>query len=183
MRRKKEITELLFEIKKEIPYFNKEELLEYTKYAIPNLYNILKNGNLQEIKIKCDKKLIEKIIQNKSKYRISKNMDQISIQYVDLFNYIKKNNEIFVQVYISIYFYDDAKNNNGSKDIWDKYWNDGWIITYKNTVNNRNYNCENCGAIMEYNKTEDIFECKYCGNKSFNHFDTSWEIVDIEIEK
>ena len=36
---------------------------------------------------------------------------------------------------------------------------------------------------MEYNKTEDIFECKYCGNKSFNHFDTSWEIVDIEIEK
>lgn len=183
MKRKKELTELLFDIKKEIPYFNKEELLEYTKYAIPNIYNILKNEQTQEIKIKCDKKIIEKMLQNKTKYRISKYMDHISIQYVDLYDYIKKDNEMFMQIYISIYFYDNAQNNKGCKYIEDKYWNDGWIVTYKNTTKQENYNCTNCGAIMEYNKTEDIFECKYCGNKSYNQFNTSWEIVDIEIEK
>ena len=183
MKRKKEITELLFDIKKEIPYFNKEELIEYTKYAIPNIYNILKNEETQEIKIKCDKKLIEKMLQNKTKYRISKYMDHLSVQYIDLFDYIKKDNEILIQIYVSIYFYDDARNNKGSKYNEDKYWNDGWIVTYRNKVKYTNYNCTNCGAIMEYNKTEDIFECKYCGNKSYNQFNTSWEIVDIEIEK
>lgn len=179
--RKREIIEVLWEIKNEIPGFNKEELFEYTKWAIPKLYNSLKNK--EKIEIKCKPELIEKLNKEKDKYRINNNIDHISVQYVELYESIKGEDKIYVQVYLSIYFYDKVQNNLYDNSIKDKYWNDIWIATFIETVksNRKNCNCVNCNAVMKYNKLKDIFECEYCGNVMDNKTDSKWEIVDIEL--
>lgn len=181
MKRKREITEIILDIRSVIPGFNKEELLQYTKWAIPKLYNSLKNE--EELEVKCKPELINKLNKESIKYRINKNMDHISVQYIELFDNIRKDNEMYIQVYLSIYFYDDVENNIGSNLVNDRYWNDIWIVTYKESINTgiKNSNCINCGAIMEYNQLKDTFECKYCGNIVNNNSDSKWEIVDIEL--
>lgn len=96
---------------------------------------------------------------------------------------MKKDDEIYIQVYSSIYFYDDVGNNVENYSVSDKYWNDIWIVTFRESsgLNKKNSNCVNCGAIMEYNKVRDIFKCEYCGNIIQNKSDSKWEIVDIEL--
>lgn len=181
MKRRKELIEVILDIRNEIPGFDKEELLQYTEWAIPRLYNSLKSE--EELEVKCNPELINKLHKERVKYRINKSMDHISIQYVELFDNIKKDNEMYIQVYLSIYFYDDVENNAGNNDINDKYWNDIWIVTYRETNKSgrQNSNCVNCGAVMEYNQVRDIFECEYCGNMIHNNSDSKWEIVDIEL--
>jgi len=181
MKRRRELTEVILDIRNEIPGFNKEELLEYTEWAIPKLYNSLKNG--EDLEVKCKPELINKLDKEKTKYRINKSMDHINVQYVELFDSIKKDNEMYIQVYLSVYFYDNVENNIGNNSTNDKYWNDIWIVTYREGVKSdrRNSNCDNCGAIMEYNQVRDTFECEYCGNIIHNNSDSKWEIVDIEL--
>lgn len=179
--KRREVTEVIFEIRNEIPGFNKEELLEYTEWAIQKLYNSLKNE--EEIEVKCKPELINKLNEEKVKYRINKSMDRISVQYVELFDNIKKNNEMYIQVYLSIYFYDDVDNNIENNSVNDKYWNDIWIVTFRESLklNKKNSNCANCNAVMEYNQARNTFECEYCGNIIHNNSDSKWEIVDIEL--
>lgn len=181
MKKRKEETEVFFEIKNDIPEFNREELLEYTKWGIPQLYIALKNK--REIKLK--KELINKLLKEKNKYRINDNIDHICIQYTQLFDYIKKHNETYIQVYASVYFFDNVENNI-TYNLFenDKYWNDIWIITYKQKTESKlkKYNnCYNCGAIMKYDNIKKIVECEYCGNIVYDNLNINWEIEDIEI--
>lgn len=180
--KRREVTEVVSEIRNEIPGFNKEELLQYTQWAIPKLYNSLKDA--EELEVKCKPELINKLNEETDKYRINKNMDHISIQYVELFDSIKKDNEMYIQVYLSIFFYDNVDNNIDNNLINDKYWNDIWIVTYRESVktDRKKSNCVNCGAIMQYNQIKDSFKCEYCGNIIDNKSDSKWEIVDIKIE-
>lgn len=181
--KRREPVEVMLEIKNEMPWFDKEELLEYAKWSVQKLYNSLKNE--EKLVIKCKPELINKLNKQRDKYRINEDIDHISIQYVELFDNIKKENEIYIQVYLSIYFYDDVQNNVDKYIINDKYWNDIWIVTYKecSKLHRKDSNCVNCGAVMQYNQLRDILECKYCGNIINNKFDSKWEIVDIELEK
>lgn len=181
MKRKRELEEIILDIRNEIPGFNKEELIEYTECAIPALYNSLKNE--EKIKVKCNPKLVNKLNKEKAKYRINKNIDKISVQYIELFDSIKKDNEIYIQLYLSIYFCDNTRNNLNYDSVNDRYWNDIWIVTYKESAKRDkiNSNCSNCGAIMKYNQAKDIFKCEYCGNIIHNNYESNWEIDDIEI--
>jgi len=179
--KRRDPTEVFLDIRNEIPGFNRKELLDYTEWAIQKLYNSLKNE--EKLEIKCKPQLINKLNKERDKYRINNNMDHISVQYVELFDSLKKDNEMYIQVYLSIYFYDNVENNIDNDSINDKYWNDIWIVTYKEGIKSdrKNYNCANCGAIMKYKQVRDTFECEYCGNIIHNNSDSKWEIVDIEL--
>ena len=181
---KRDLTEVVFEILNEIPGFKKDELLEYTKWAIQRLYYSLKNG--EEIKVKCKSELINKLNKEKVKYKIDKNIDHISIQYVELYDSIKKDDEMYIQVYVSVYFHDDVENNVCEYSMDDKYWNEIWIVTYRansKSDTRKNSNCINCGAAMQYRRLKDTFECEYCGNTIQNDTNSIWEIVDIELQE
>ena len=184
MKGKKDEMEIDLEIRKVFIDFDKEKFLTQTKWVIPILYNELKDGNENNVRVKCDKELINKLSQKKEKYRIIKEMDHLSVQYANLYDYIKMDNEVFLKVYTSVYFYDNVRNNAHGEDSKDKYWNDIWIITYKNVVENKTgnkYNCENCGATMKYNKNMEFFECDYCSTIVYNSQGMNWEMVDIEV--
>ena len=181
MKRRKEVAEILWNLGREIPGFKSEDLLQYTEWAIPKLYNSLKNK--ERLEVKCTSELINKLNEQSLKYRITENMDHISVQFVELFDNIKKDNEIYIQVYVSIYFYDKVKNNIDDESKNDKYWNDIWIVTYREGIESKrnNSNCANCGAIMKYNQMSNIFECEYCGNIIHDKFNSKREIIDIEL--
>ena len=181
--KRREPNEVVYDIKKEIPNFDKEELLEYTKWAIQVLHHAMRNENRPEVKCKDD--LLNKMINEKLKYRITREMDHLSIQFIELANCEKKNNEFLIKVYVSIYFYDDVDNNINVSNTGDKYWNDIWYITYRQdaeSADGNNSNCSNCGAIMEYNHLSKLFKCNYCGKTDTNILKVQWEIVDIEVE-
>lgn len=173
--------DISIELKDEILGFNEEELLQYIKWAVQKLYNSIKDE--EEINVKCKEELIKKLNEEKTKYRISKNTDSMSVQFARLFDYEKKDNEIYIQVYLSIYFYDDVHNNRYNMEMRDKYWNDIWIVTCKERmeVQVKNSKCPSCGAVMKYKRMDDIFECTYCENIIENRFNSKWELVDIEL--
>lgn len=181
MKKRKESTEVLWNIRKEIPGFNKIELLEYLEWAIPRLYHSLVNKT--EPEVKCAHELINKLYSRSLQYRITKDIDHVTVQYAELFDSAKKENEMYIQVYLSIYFYDKVENNINNKSTGDKYWNDIWIVTCKenNESVKESSNCVNCGAVMKYIPARDIFECEYCGNIIHRKTNLSWEIVDIEL--
>ena len=56
---KRESSEILHDIKVEIPEFEKDELLEYTKWAIPSLYESLRDN--EKIVLNCNNEVINKI--------------------------------------------------------------------------------------------------------------------------
>ena len=184
MGQRREVEEILYEIKKEILGFNKEELLEYTIWAIPKLYDEIKNyDNISKKKIKCKKELINKLIEEPRKYRITNEMDNVNVQYAELYECIKENGEFYIKVYASIYFYDNRENNI-YMSARNRYWNDIWIITLRETDCNKieDGNCDNCGAVMEYDEIKKIFKCTYCGNVlAIQKWDKDWEFVDIEV--
>lgn len=185
MIRRKDANEILFEIKKENYGFDEEGLFAYTKRAINVLYNDLKMKNQLKNKIACEKSVIQKMLENRKKYRIEDYIDVISVQHMRLYDYIKSEDKQCIKVRVSIYFYDNIKNNGrlelGTKE---RYWNDIWIVTYQNiTSNNKtNFNCDNCGATMKYDAKNKMFKCEYCNNVSiYTGRDINWEIVDIEV--
>ena len=80
----------------------------------------------------------------------------------------------------------NVKNNKIGDKMVDGYWNDIWIITYRNIEKNYNINtckCENCGATMKYNKNMEFFECNYCNTILYNFQGMNLEIVDIEVKE
>lgn len=163
---------------------NVKELLNYTEWAIETLYDDLKNDRQYKNKIKCQNQVIEKMLNNKKKYRMTDDIDRMNIQYVGLKSSSEKGEEKYIQIKLSVYFYDNTKNNNIYEEIPHKYWNDIWIVTYKNinSENRENSNCENCGATMKYNIKNKIYKCEYCGNIYVGE-NINWEICDIEVKK
>jgi len=183
MYKKSKRTETLIEIKRYLPDFKKENLLEYTKWAIPSLYNSLKNN--KKIEVEATEELIQKLKINKPEYRITTDIDHINLQYTAVIDCIKENDEIYVKVYSSIYFYDNVRNNVFKDNLKDKYFNDIWIITYKikkRKEDKEKLTCGNCGAVMQYNSKKMLLECKYCGNNVFYNRDANWIMTDINIE-
>ena len=178
---------MLIDIKKQIPNFEREELLEYTKMVIPVLYEEIKAADDKEnITIKCNEEIIDKLIKNKDIYRINNKMDRVNVQYAELYDYMKKEKEIYLIVYASVYFYDDVDNNMNNVLGRDRHWNEIWIITYrdKQLSENREGNCKNCGAPMQYDELKKVFKCDYCGNVvKAKKWVRDWEIVDIEVKK
>lgn len=161
-----------------------KELHNYTEWAIETLYENLKNNKKYNNKIKCQDKVIEKILNNREKYRMTDDVDRMNIQYVGLIDYYEKENVEYIEMKLSVYFYDDTKNNiNIDKEVPHKYWNDIWIVTYKRTNYDKteNFNCESCGATMKYNIDNKMYKCEYCGNISVIGI-ANWEICDIEVE-
>ena len=181
MEEKIDITDIVFKIKSEIPKFDREDFIEYTKWTIPELYSSVKNE--EAIDIKCSKELVEKLIENKSIYKIKKDIDYISIQYTELVDCTKDDDNVYVKVYMSIYFKDDVSNNIIKINDRDRFWNDIWIVTYKKSLSYKNIDprCNNCGAIMKYNNIEEILKCDYCGNIMICSDNQNWEMIDIEV--
>lgn len=181
MKGKMDITDIFFKIKSEIPRFNKEDFIEYAKWTVPQLYSSVKNE--KEIDIKCSKELLERLINNKNTYRIKKEMDYISIQYTELIDCIKQDDNLYVKVYMSVYFKDDVSNNLINIDNIDRFWNDIWVVTYKKSLEYKNIDsrCNNCGAIMRYNNIDEILKCDYCGNIMICNDSKNWEMIDIEV--
>ena len=175
---------LLLDIKKEIPDFNEDELIEYTQYVIPNIHHFFSNGEKDKLKKICSEKLINKVFEQKETYRISNNIDNINVQFVKIENCINEENHFYIKIYASIFFYDKIANNICKYSSTDKYWNDIWTITFKdkNRIEEKNQTkCPNCGASMEYDKTKKLFTCSYCRNHIFIT-EMNWEIVDIEVK-
>lgn len=139
---KEHANEILLKIKNDFPGFNKDEILEFTKDSVLNLYNQLKNENTKNLNY--EKNLIDKLIKNKNKFRISKDIDHISVQYVELFDYIKQENKNYIKIYCSIYFYDNTENNLYGNHTNNKYWNDIWIITLTNGKQENRNCCSKC---------------------------------------
>ena len=139
---KERANEILLKIKNDFPGFNKDEILEFTKESVLNLYNELKNENFKDLNY--EKNLIDKLIKNKNKFRISKDIDHISVQYVELFDYIKQENKNYIKIYCSIYFYDNTQNNLYGNRTNNKYWNDIWIITFTNGKQENKNSCYKC---------------------------------------
>ena len=178
MKRKEEY-EVLRDIKSVNPYFDKEKFLEGVKQEIYRLYTEICNIEQEEyINNNCSKNVIKKIFENKEKYRINKDIDSISIQYAGLHDYVAG----YVQVYLSIYFYDKTSNNEINIDNKNKYYNDIWIVSLENENSKSEFKCSQCGATMNKDKENNILVCPYCSSKEYHNFNvTNWKIHDIEV--
>ena len=193
---RKDVSQILREIKNHIPLFEKEKVLEYTKWVIPRVYESIKYSDIKKIKNLCNEKTITKLTNFKEKYRINDDIDRVLVQYSSLHDFIyKSEDEMYIQVYNSVYLHDNILNNGPltekellkvmSRTAEYKYWNDIWIVTYgkkKSLVNIKSANCSNCGAIMKYDEEKNMLICEHCQNISFGNLEDTdeWEIVDIE---
>ena len=169
------------DIKKDIPQFDMEKVIDFTKGVILNIYNAFLNEDMKSIKVRIEDELINKISNNKDLYRISKNFDRVAVEKVILQGYEKREDGIYVTIYANVNFFDDVDNNEDGAVGNDKFWYDRWIITYK-AISNIGNNCKNCGAEMEYNKETDSYECKYC-RSVFYRDSKDWKVMDIKVEK
>lgn len=132
MIKRRDITEVLLEIKKEMPLFDKNQIIEYTKWAIPILYESIKYGDTKNLKINCKSNLIKKLSKMKYEYRITDDIDRVSVHYAELFDFIKTENEAFVKLYISVYFYDNVTNNKpDEKEENNDLKDEGKMIRFK----------------------------------------------------
>ena len=177
--------ELIHIIKEDYPNFEENGLLEYTKFVIPNIHFFLSNEKNEEAKKYCTEDLIEKILKNKNEFKISKNIDTIRVGFARLEDYTSENNEIYVKVYTSNFFYDNVSNNINIDSLsnFDKYWNDIWVITFKGHLGKEIINnCPFCGTAMEYDESKYMFTCKDCKD-SIYYSKINWKIVDIEVNK
>ena len=172
----------LIEIKKEIVDFDEEDLLRFTKNAIVNIHYFFSHEKYNQLKNYCSEELIKKILDDKKKYRIDINMDNIRVGFAKIRDVYKKD-DFFIKVHTSVFFYDDARNNNAMGSTSDKYWNDIWTITYKRKKDEEITNkCPNCGSLMEYNIGSKTFLCDYCRN-TFMKEQMIWEIYDISVNE
>ena len=183
MEERRDITEILYDIKSELQSFNKEEFIDYAKLIVVNLHNEFKETH--NIKAKCSSELIEKMKKNLNLYRATEDIDLMNIQYAELYDCIRKDDELYVQVYLSVCFYDCATNND-PKGVKDKWWNDIWIVTLRKdrVLNNEDKsNCDNCGGKTTFNAMKNIYKCDYCGTATYNYRSIiEWELVDISVK-
>ena len=109
MEKRRDSSEILYDIKSELQGFDKEEFIDYTKLIVLNLHKELKKN--RDIKAKCSSVFKEKMKSNLNIYRATKDIDLMNIQYADLYDCIKKDGELYVQVYLSVCFFDCVTNN------------------------------------------------------------------------
>lgn len=182
---RRESGEVLLEIKRDYPRFDKESFIEGAKTDIRNLYYALCNDETDMKKINVTKELKDRIMSDKEAYRINKDFDTITIQYIDLCNYVVEKNKNIIKVYASMTFYDDIDNNEIQKvDDSDKFFNDAWIVSYENCDENIDLKCDNCGATMEKDEENNLLKCNYCRTSEYYNFKISnWKIRNIEVFK
>lgn len=194
--KRKEASEILRQIKNHIPLFEKDKILTYTKWAVPRIYELVKYSDIKKLKSICSEKIIEKMEKSKLEYRINDDIDRVVVQYASLHDFIYKNDdEMYIQVYTSVYLHDNVLNNGPLDDelleqimksnLKNKYWNDIWIVTYgkkKRLINVKSANCSNCGAIMKFDRNDNLLKCEHCKNIVFGTVEDNddWEIVDIQ---
>ena len=179
----RETQEVFFSIKRDIPQFDEKEFLDNVKWSVQNLHYYLRKNEYNKVKTICSEKVIEKLMEQKQKFKISDNIDNVSVQYTKLLDYLEE--EQYIKVYVSIYFYDNAGNNADYKEDKHKFWNDIWIVTYKkNGVEEyKSHKCDNCGASMIYSENQNMLKCSYCGNeKYFTKDSQQWTIINIEVQ-
>ena len=175
--------ELVIKIKEEIPNFNEQELLDFTKTSIPVIYNYLINRKIDKAKIYCTEALTKKMLKNSSLYRVSNDIDNIRVESARLHGCVRKGGKFYIKVNASIFFYDNVDNNINTFEIYDKYWNDIWIVTLECKGDKKIMNqCPTCGAFMKFNSLKKMFKCEYCGN-SVCYSPIEWKIVDIDVNK
>lgn len=174
---------LSLKVTKNMPSIDEEELLEYTKFVIPQIHNYFNCENREKLNKYCSNELIEKVLREKETYRISSDIDNIRVGFASLKDYTEKDDIPYVKVYTSIFFFDDVSNNKNAIDGYDKYWNDNWTITFEKVTDNQIINkCPNCGGFMEFNDTKHMFTCEYCRN-SIYYSKIDWKIVDIKVNE
>ena len=175
--------QLINRIQTEIVGFNKDELIDYTKISLLNIYRFLCEEKIDKVSKYCSENLINKMITNKDDYRISKNIDTISVCHASIIEFENINNKVQLKVCASIFFYFYVSNNIDNTEMYDKYWNDIWIITYElNNIGKILNKCPCCGSFMEYNQLKHMFMCNYCRNNIY-YSQIKWKITDIEVEK
>lgn len=173
--------ELLSKIKEDFTNFDEGELLEFTGFAVPNIHYSLSHEKKEKAIKYCTESLINKMLDNKEKYRISNDIDNIRVGYARIEDYINEDNKYYIKVYTSIFFYDDVDNNEIIDCNYDKYWNDIWVLTYEGNIGKEIINkCPACGASMEYNKSKHMFTCNFCRN-SIYYSQINWKLTDIEV--
>ncbi len=172
---------IINEIKLSDPYFEEDKFLEAVKYEVKKIYITLCEENKEEYNnCNCSPNVIKKLTENKEEYRISKDIDTISVQYASLHDYVAG----FIQVYLSVYFYDKASNNEINIEGGNKYYNDIWIVSYKKESLEDVLKCTTCGATMNKDEINNVLECPYCKNKKYYNFKFgNWKIEDIKKEK
>ena len=176
---------LIEKIKADVPGFDEEELLEFARFAIPNVHLLFSQEKSDILKKYCSDDLIKKVLENKKDYRISSDNDITRVGYSRLQDYKNENNEIYVKVYNSVFFYDRVSNNQVIDEManFDKYWNDIWVVTFQgNFGRDIMTKCPFCGAKMEYNSSKHMFTCENCRD-SLYYSHINWKIVDIEVNK
>ncbi|MBE5820050.1 MAG: hypothetical protein E7310_04495 [Clostridiales bacterium] len=179
--------DILEKIKQQNFQFDMDDFLEYVKFSINRIYNNIYHNKIEPLYEISSKQFISTMLSNKSTYRISRNIDNFQIQFAKIHDYIEKDNEEFIKVYLSIFFYDKIINNyDYNEDNGDSFWNDIWIVTLKKelpkTSSNNIFVCDNCGANMTLNDL--ILTCNYCNNKKmFSKYNAQWKIVDIVVQK
>ena len=177
--------DLLQEIKADFPGFDKEEILDYTKFVIPNMHFFLKQGKNEQLKKYCTEEILNKILNNKEIFRISPDIDTARVGYARIQGYKNENEEIYIKVYTSIFFYDDIENNEiiDEKYNFDKYWNDIWEITFEgNFGKDIITTCPFCKSQMKYNHSKHMYTCENCKD-SLYYSQIKWKIADIEVNK
>ena len=79
MRARKNPNEIFWDIKKEIPLFDKKEIVEYTKWAIPILYDAIKNDEIENFSLKDYEEMVSYLYKDK---RTFANYDDV-LQYLE----------------------------------------------------------------------------------------------------
>ena len=177
--------DIVYDIKNNFKYFSKEELLGFVKWSIVKIHEDLKDGDIDKVNSICSKKLERKLENDREKYRLTNDIDRITIQFIDIYDCIKKDGIAYIKVYVSIYFYDNTLNNEVNNTGNDKYFDDIWLVTLKEDRNpdkQKTNKCDNCGSILHFDYEKEIFECKYCGNTVYDIPKANWIIDDIEIK-
>ena len=163
--------------------FNEPELIDYTKLAIPQIYNYFNSENHEKLERYCSNELITKVLNNKEVYRITNDIDNIRVGFAKIEDFIENDDKTYIKVFTSIFFFDDVSNNKTNIDGYDKYWNDNWTITFEKYTENQIINkCPNCGALMEFNNSKNMFTCEYCRNNIY-YSRIDWKIVDITVNE
>lgn len=143
----------LIEIQKMLPNFNEKELLEFMRYVISKVHYCLRYNENDTLRRFCNEETIRKVTQQKDKYRITVNIDNVRVQYVRIDECVNEEDGFFIKVYNSVFFYDEVANNLEGDDSTDKYWNDIWIVSFKGNYSN-----------------------------NLDKSQVDWEIVDIEVK-
>ncbi len=176
---------LIQKIKADFPGFDEEEILDYTKSTIPNIHLFLSEEKNEQVKRYCTDEMINKMLENKDTYRITKDIDSVRVGYARIEDYKNEGEDVYIKVYSSIFFYDDVSNNENVdlNNNFDKYWNDIWQITYRGDFGKDVITtCPFCNSKMQYNYSKHMYTCENCKN-SIYYSKINWKISDIEVNK